>query len=35
MSQWGAYGMAMQGQNYQQIVRYYYTGATLAQIEVR
>jgi stage II sporulation protein D len=35
MSQWGAYGMAMQGQNYQQIVRYYYTGAILAQIEVR
>ncbi|MBD1869725.1 SpoIID/LytB domain-containing protein [Oculatella sp. FACHB-28] len=35
MSQWGAYGMAMQGQNYQQIVRHYYTGAILSQIEVR
>jgi stage II sporulation protein D len=35
MSQWGAYGLALQGQNYQQIVRHYYTGAILSQIEVR
>ena len=26
MSQWGAYGMANQGYNYQEILQYYYTG---------
>ena len=26
MSQWGAYGMANQGYNYQEILKYYYTG---------
>jgi stage II sporulation protein D len=35
MSQWGAYGLAQRGYNYQQIVAYYYTGAALARIEVQ
>ncbi|UZQ53632.1 SpoIID/LytB domain-containing protein [Trichothermofontia sichuanensis B231] len=35
MSQWGAYSMAQQGYNYQQIVLHYYRGAQLARIEVR
>ncbi|MBD2464841.1 SpoIID/LytB domain-containing protein [Oscillatoria sp. FACHB-1407] len=34
MSQWGAYNLASQGYNYQQIVTHYYTGATLAKIQV-
>ena len=34
MSQWGAYSMANQGSNYQQIVLHYYQGATLAKIKV-
>lgn len=34
MSQWGAYSMANQGANYQQIVLHYYRGATLAKIKV-
>lgn len=34
MSQWGAYSMASQGSNYQQIVLHYYRGATLAKIKV-
>lgn len=34
MSQWGAYGLALQGYNYHQIVTHYYTGATLAKIRV-
>jgi len=35
MSQWGAYSMAQQGLNYQQIMGHYYTGVTLAKIEVK
>ncbi|WP_448560931.1 SpoIID/LytB domain-containing protein [Trichothermofontia sp.] len=35
MSQWGAYGMAQRGYNYQQIVLHYYRGAQLARIDVR
>ncbi len=35
MSQWGAYNMARQGLNYQQIMGHYYTGVTLAKIEVK
>jgi stage II sporulation protein D len=35
MSQYGAYGLARRGYSYQQIVSYYYTGATLARIQVR
>ncbi len=34
LSQWGAYGLAQEGYNYQQIVLHYYTDATLAVIEV-
>ncbi|NET50623.1 MAG: SpoIID/LytB domain-containing protein [Merismopedia sp. SIO2A8] len=34
MSQWGAYGMANQGYNYQQILGHYYQGTHLAIIEV-
>jgi stage II sporulation protein D len=30
MSQWGAYGMAGQGYNYQDILKYYYTGVGLS-----
>ncbi len=30
MSQWGAYGMAKQGYNYQDILKYYYSGINLA-----
>ncbi|MEB3199144.1 MAG: SpoIID/LytB domain-containing protein [Synechococcaceae cyanobacterium] len=29
MSQWGAYGMALQGKDYQQILRHYYRGVEL------
>ena len=29
MSQWGAYGMANQGYNYQEILQYYYTGVEM------
>ncbi|MGK7888174.1 MAG: SpoIID/LytB domain-containing protein [Leptolyngbyaceae cyanobacterium] len=35
MSQWGAYGMANQGYNYQQILGHYYQGTGLAIIEVQ
>jgi stage II sporulation protein D len=35
LSQWGAYGMARQGANYQQILQHYYRGASLARINVR
>ncbi|MGB3511743.1 MAG: SpoIID/LytB domain-containing protein [Microcoleaceae cyanobacterium] len=35
MSQWGAYNLARNGYNYQQILLYYYQGATLARIDVR
>ncbi len=34
LSQWGAYSMARQGANYQQIVRHYYQNTTLAKIKV-
>lgn len=34
LSQWGAYSMARQGANYQQIVRHYYQGTTLGKIKV-
>lgn len=34
MSQWGAYGMAGQGYNYQQILGHYFQGASLAQIQL-
>jgi len=30
MSQWGARGMALKGYNYQEILKYYFTGVTLA-----
>ncbi|NET05070.1 MAG: SpoIID/LytB domain-containing protein [Symploca sp. SIO2B6] len=33
LSQWGAYNLAAQGLNYQQILVYYYQGATLAQLQ--
>ena len=29
MSQWGAYGLALRGVSYDQILRYYYRGAQL------
>ncbi|GAH99696.1 unnamed protein product, partial [marine sediment metagenome] len=29
MSQWGAYGMALQGSGYQDILRYYYQGINI------
>lgn len=35
LSQWGAYNLALQGYNYQQIILHYYQGATLARIQVR
>ena len=35
MSQWGAYNLARNGYNYQQILLYYYQGSTLAKIDVR
>ncbi|MEB3274992.1 MAG: SpoIID/LytB domain-containing protein [Prochlorothrix sp.] len=34
MSQWGAYGLANQGYNYQQILGHYYQNASLARIQV-
>jgi len=34
LSQWGAYGMARQGANYQQILRHYFQGTSLAKIKV-
>ncbi|MER3434078.1 MAG: sporulation protein [Leptolyngbya sp. ERB_1_1] len=35
MSQWGAYNMARQNYNYQQILQQYYLNTTLAQIDVQ
>ncbi|NET78486.1 SpoIID/LytB domain-containing protein [Okeania hirsuta] len=35
MSQWGAYNLARNGYNYQQILLYYYQGANLARIDIR
>jgi stage II sporulation protein D len=35
LSQWGAYNLAQQQWNYQQILLHYYTGTSLAKIEVR
>jgi stage II sporulation protein D len=35
MSQWGAKVFADQGYNYAQILAHYYTGASLALIEVQ
>ncbi|MGE5656894.1 MAG: SpoIID/LytB domain-containing protein [Actinomycetota bacterium] len=35
MSQWGAYNLAQQGYNYQQILLHYYQGSSLAKIEVQ
>lgn len=35
MSQWGAYYLAKQGVNYQQILGHYYRGTTLARIQVQ
>lgn len=35
MSQWGAYNMARQGANYQQILLHYYQGANLAKIKIQ
>lgn len=35
LSQWGAYNLAQQGVNYQQIVAHYYQNATLTQIQPR
>ena len=34
LSQWGAYGLARQGYNYQQILGHYYRNASLARIQV-
>jgi len=34
LSQWGAYGLASQGYNYQQILGHYYQNAGLARIQV-
>lgn len=34
MSQYGAYGMARQGQEYHQILAHYYSGSTLSRIRV-
>ena len=34
LSQWGAYSLAKQGVNYQQILRHYYQGTSLARIQV-
>lgn len=35
LSQWGAYNMALRGQNYQQIVLHYYKSTALAKIQVQ
>ncbi|MEB3357960.1 MAG: SpoIID/LytB domain-containing protein [Synechococcales bacterium] len=35
MSQWGAYGMAAHGYNYQQILGHYYQGVGLSNIQVQ
>lgn len=35
LSQWGAYNLAQQGYTYDQILAYYYRGATLARIQVQ
>ncbi|OCQ94680.1 sporulation protein [Oscillatoriales cyanobacterium USR001] len=35
MSQWGAYNLAKQGYNYQQILLHYYQGAALAKIQLQ
>lgn len=35
LSQWGAYNLAKQGYNYQQILLHYYKGAGLAKIDVK
>lgn len=35
LSQWGAYNLAAQGLNYQQILAHYYQGATLARLQPR
>jgi stage II sporulation protein D len=35
LSQWGAYGMAQAGNNFQQILLHYYTGVQLAKLEVQ
>jgi stage II sporulation protein D (peptidoglycan lytic transglycosylase) len=32
MCQWGAYGMAKKGDNYQQIIHYYYKGVTIERM---
>jgi stage II sporulation protein D len=34
MSQWGAYSLAMQGRNYQEILRHYYQNTELNKIQV-
>lgn len=34
LSQWGAYGLALRGYSYQQILGHYYQNAALAQIQV-
>ena len=33
MSQYGAYGMAKNGSNYQEILKYYYQGVDIKKIE--
>jgi stage II sporulation protein D len=35
LSQWGAFNLALQGRNYQQIVLHYYKGTALAKIQVQ
>jgi stage II sporulation protein D len=35
LSQWGAYGMAQAGNNFEQILLHYYTGVQLAKLEVQ
>jgi len=34
MSQYGAHGMAIDGYSYDEILKYYYTGANLVKLEV-
>lgn len=35
LSQWGAYGLAQQGANYQRILSHYYQNASLASVQVQ
>jgi stage II sporulation protein D len=35
MSQWGANGMAKKGKTYEEILKHYYTGVTIKQLEYK